>query len=124
LCDTGLLILKIRDAIELVEKDIPNAFSPDGNGTNDVWNPLKPYVEQSYQIEKAELSIINKWGELLFHDSKNFSLNSSSDDYFSLGWDGEVGGQVVPSGTYYFSLRLVAVAGKEITVTRSLTVIR
>ena len=122
LCDTGLLILIIQDAIELVEKDIPNAFSPDGNGINDVWTPLKPYVEQSYQIEKAELSIINKWGELLFHDSKNFSLNSSSDDYYSLGWDGEVSGQVVPSGTYYFSLRLVA--GKEIIVTRSLTVIR
>ena len=60
---------------ELVFK-LPNAFTPDGDGVNDVF--LKGYA----------IKIINRWGELLY---------SGSD-----GWDGSVKGKKVASGTYFF----------------------
>jgi len=75
-------------------KPFPNAFTPNGDGKNDVF--LKGY----------DLTILNRWGQELY------SGNS--------GWDGYYNGQRVSPGTYYYILKLqtetikgnVAVVGK------------
>lgn len=52
---------------------IPNAFSPDGDGINDIFIPiLNNFDENTY-----ELLIFNRWGELIFQSTT-----------ISEGWDG------------------------------------
>lgn len=41
----------------------PNAFTPDGDGDNDVWKP----VIRGFDTQAYELSIFNRWGERVFH---------------------------------------------------------
>ncbi len=58
------------------ELNIPNAFTPNNDGKNDVF--LKDY----------DVKILNRWGEVLY-EGKN-------------GWDGTIDGKPVSAGTYYY----------------------
>ena len=68
---------------------IPNAFTPNGDGLNDVFGviPRLDYVNQ-YRI-----SIFNRWGQLLFESS---DLNQ--------GWDGTYQGEACPAGAYVYRI--------------------
>lgn len=61
------------------ESDIPNVFTPNGDGKNDVF--LKGV---------AELTIYTRWGEEIFHD-----LTGG-------GWDGTYKGKIVRPGEYMY----------------------
>lgn len=65
--------------------DVPNAFSPNGDGFNDefrvVFKSLKSY----------KITIYNRWGRVVYQ---------STDP--SKGWDGRIGRNVAASGTYYY----------------------
>jgi len=63
----------------------PTAFTPNGDGTNDLFRP------KGISILKYHLVIYNRWGQLLFQ----------SDDLEN-GWDGSVGNKPCPAGTYTF----------------------
>ena len=68
---------------------LPNAFSPDGDGLNDVFQ-----AKTSFQnIGSFTMSVYNRWGELVFESSD-----------ISLGWDGMHEGKACPMGTYVYSL--------------------
>ncbi|CAG5012092.1 hypothetical protein DYBT9275_05103 [Dyadobacter sp. CECT 9275] len=69
---------------------IPSAFSPDGDGYNDV---LEAKVTQ---VRSFSLSVLNRWGTVVFH----------SDD-IGTGWDGKVNGANAPEGSYIYKLVLV-----------------
>jgi len=81
---------KVRDTIEVRtlgcgEKVVfPNAFSPDGNGNNDVF---KPFV-RGYLVKYA-LRIYNRWGQCIFQ-----SINPLQ------GWDGAWQSKRQSSGTF------------------------
>ena len=49
---------------------IPNAFTPDGDGLNDIFIPV------GKGITEYTLQIFDRWGELIFQSS-----------YFNKGWD-------------------------------------
>ena len=55
---------------------IPNAFSPNGDNLNDVFSIV------GENIEKAELSIYNRWGELIFKGESWDGKNCQSGVYF------------------------------------------
>lgn len=76
--------------------DIPNVFSPNGDGTNDNFNVvIKPGFEDSVQI--IEFKVYNRWGNLIY----------DNDDPAN-GWDGTYNGEPVPSEVYaYFIEYLV-----------------
>jgi len=61
----------------------PNAFSPNGDGLNDI------FAFESRYITAATMKIYNRWGELVFQTSN-----------FDQGWDGTVNGKVAPLGAY------------------------
>ena len=61
----------------------PSAFTPNGDGLNDVFLP------QGFQVEEYEIMIFNRWGELLFRSSE-----------ITQGWDGTFQGQLSPQGVY------------------------
>jgi gliding motility-associated-like protein len=56
---------------------IPNVFTPDGNGLNDVFQPKGIGIDES----EYKMLIFDRWGELIY-ESNNFQK----------GWDGSVKG--------------------------------
>ncbi len=65
--------------------EIPNAFSPNGDGINDEW-------KVSYRsLIDFECWIFDKNGHEIFHFKDP-----------SMGWDGKRGGKTVKSGVYYY----------------------
>jgi gliding motility-associated-like protein len=67
---------------------LPNVFSPDGDGVNDIFKPL-PYQ----LVEKIDIKIYSRWGGLVFQ-TNNPDIN----------WDGKnmITKQTVPPGVYYY----------------------
>ncbi|MBV8253820.1 MAG: gliding motility-associated C-terminal domain-containing protein, partial [Chitinophaga sp.] len=88
--DCGSATDKIRvDFTQCEPKpQVPNAFSPNGDGRNDVFKPVVRGPMYEY-----ELRIFNRWGELIF---------ISSDQH--RGWDGKYKGVPVEIGTYVWWL--------------------
>lgn len=71
--------------IEVIPKiTIPNAFTPDGNGRNDVFRAL-----YGSDISNVRVSVFDRVGQLLFTDRGTHQ-----------GWDGRSGGKRQPEGTY------------------------
>lgn len=85
----------------------PNAFSP-GNqdGVNDIW-------KVSYRsITKFKCSIFNRWGKQLAQFNQPWQ-----------GWDGKVGGKVVPSGVYFYVIDAQGADGKHYKLSGDINVI-
>ena len=66
---------------------MPNAFSPNGDGINDVISV------RGYGVAKMTWNIFNRWGQLVFRSN---SLNSS--------WDGRFKGALQPQDVYAYTL--------------------
>jgi gliding motility-associated-like protein len=75
------------DTIQLMDHFIPTAFSPNGDGLNDVFRPIGD-VWDGYGIQ-----VYDQWGKMLF---EGFLPES--------GWDGSSGGLETPAGTYVYML--------------------
>ncbi|MBX2952377.1 MAG: gliding motility-associated C-terminal domain-containing protein [Leadbetterella sp.] len=79
---------------------IPEGFSPNGDGVNDNW---KINLKGNAKIEK--LIIVNRYGSTLYEEDGETVTTS--------GWDGKAnkgmipGTGTVPTGTYYYKLKLV-----------------
>lgn len=54
--------------------ELPNVFTPNGDGKNDLFIPIKPYKN----VDSIQIQIYNRWGELVF----------SSND-IDINWNGE-----------------------------------
>lgn len=67
---------------------IPNAFTPNGDGLNDVFKPTL------INFEQYSLQIYNRWGERIFESSD-----------VNVGWDGTYKGVQVPNGMYTYLMR-------------------
>ncbi len=65
---------------------IPNAFTPNGDGLNDVFQ-----IDNLEKLDAFRLQIFNRWGTLLY-EQKGLS------DF----WDGTYNGNPVPVATYYY----------------------
>jgi gliding motility-associated-like protein len=86
---------------------VPNAFSPNGDGKNDVFQVRGTY------LAAFELKIFNRWGELLFES--NSRQNS---------WDGTFRNKKCPVGVYYFQLKAKGLDGKKVEKTGNVSVLR
>lgn len=64
---------------------IPNTFTPNGDGLNDVF-----FLAGAECLERKRLEIYNRWGQLIFE----------TDDPFNEFWDGTYKGKEVPQGVY------------------------
>lgn len=84
--DSILVETKICDCNVVV----PTAFSPNGDGMNDLFRPLNA---NKCKVEDMELNVFNRWGDLIF----------SSNDIHK-PWDGTYKGEPVPVGVYLWTL--------------------
>ncbi len=92
--DTAQVLVTLKTAEEIY---IPNTFTPDNNGLNDVF---KVY---GTSIDRLELTIWNQWGE------KIFSTNDKND-----GWNGKSNGKLQPTGVYIYVAKVTLLSGKEV----------
>ncbi len=71
---------------------IPNFISPNGDGKNDVWK-----IRGIESFPSAELQIFDRYGKL-------FAMRKANAE--GIVWDGKYLGNPVPSGTYWYILKL------------------
>lgn len=70
---------------------LPNAFTPNGDGDNELFIPY-PFCF----IEKVEMNIFNRWGELVFKTQDP-----------NLNWNGEnLKGKALAAGSYYYTCKV------------------
>ncbi|MFN3918435.1 MAG: gliding motility-associated C-terminal domain-containing protein [Flavobacteriales bacterium] len=86
---------------------IPNIFSPNGDGVNDV------FILTTVGIENIEMSIYNRWGQNIFISSG-----------FNPSWDGKISGNNADEGTYYYVVKTRDIQNSEKTYTGHLTLLR
>ncbi len=82
--DSTTIFIKTGTECEIVIW-MPNAFTPDGDGLNDVFRPV------SNNIRQYILNIYNRSGQLVFTSTQP-----------EVGWDGTLKGELCPEGSYVF----------------------
>lgn len=92
---------------------VPNTFSPNGDGMNDVFYPRGRGL-----ASVQSMKIYNRWGQLLF-DRRNFSANDPA-----MGWNGRVGGSYVPADVYVYIIEFVCENSQIIPMKGNVTLIR
>lgn len=80
---------------------IPSAFSPNGDGENDVLRVL------GSGIKTMRLQIFNRWGEQVF-----YTENAAT------GWDGKYKGKDVDPGSFVYKLEATLIDSPEVTSTK------
>ena len=88
---------------------IPNAFSPNNDGENDVFRP------QGINVATYEMFIYDRWGNVLF------SINTNT---LSEGWDGTAKGLDVEIGVYVFYVNATFTDGTSTFLKGNVTLIR
>lgn len=88
---------------------MPNVFTPNGDGVNDVFRPI------AIGVESMEMTIYNRWGEIVTSVWGDRSY-----------WDGRSfpAGEVCPEGTYFYILKAVGIDGKNYEETGVLQLFR
>ncbi|MFM2138585.1 MAG: hypothetical protein RJA57_892, partial [Bacteroidota bacterium] len=70
----------------LKKPDIPNIFSPNGDGVHDTW-----VIKYMDSYPGCTVNVVNRYGQLVFRSVG-----------YATPWDGKTNGKDVPVGTYYY----------------------
>ena len=76
---------------------VPNVFTPNNDGINDVFRP------EGKGIADYSLQVFNRWGILVFESTQ-----------YNNGWNGKVNNEPAPAGTYYFLLMANDASGQSL----------
>ena len=98
LADSNRNITELTDSVcidvfDCLEYQLPNVFTPNGDGINDMFTPFMPYSG----VTKIEMEIFNRWGKRVFRTNDPDIL-----------WDGtdETTHQPSSDGVYYYGCKL------------------
>ena len=86
---------------------VPNAFSPNGDGENDIL-----YV-RGHSIKKIEFRIFNRWGELVFETND-----------INIGWDGTYKGKLANPDVFDYYLKVECVGDEHNQIQGNITILR
>ncbi|HBG70863.1 MAG: hypothetical protein A2W93_08955 [Bacteroidetes bacterium GWF2_43_63] len=95
---------------------VPNIFSPNNDGQNDVL-----YVRSSYVQELTAFRIFNRWGEEVFSCRTSTPLSVTS---FECGWDGTCRGEPAPQAVYTYYVEAVLLNGETVVKRGNVTLVR
>lgn len=70
----------------LLDPEVPTAFSPNGDGINDVWN-----IKYISSYPGAVITVFDRYGKQVFVSTG-----------YNTPWDGTFSGKPLPVGTYYY----------------------
>lgn len=85
---------------------IPNSFSPNGDGNNDM------FMIYGQGIKTVALKIFNRWGELVFESDNQFN-----------GWDGTYKGVLQNPAVYTYTAQITFLNDKKISKNGSITIL-
>jgi gliding motility-associated-like protein len=85
---------------------IPNAFTPNGDGKNDLFKP-------EGNIKALDMKIFNQWGELI-----------AENNIAGGGWNGTSGGKAQPMGVYIYAMKIIMTNGTEVIKKGSVNLLR
>lgn len=88
---------------------VPNAFSPNGDAQNDVWE-----ISAQPGIRPLGSAVYDRWGNLLYTSAEGEMPH----------WDGHFSGKAVPPGVYVWVLKMLDVDGQQRVEWGNLTLIR
>ena len=66
--------------------NIPNVFSPNGDGINDTW-----VIDKIEDYPQVSVKVFNRYGQIVFLSTGNYH-----------SWDGTYNGAALPVGTYFY----------------------
>lgn len=87
---------------------IPNAFSPNGDGQNDIFRPIPVGIQSTEYFR-----VFNRYGELMYQTNK-----------WMEGWDGTIKGKPSASGTYAWMIKGVDKNGRVVEMKGTVILIR
>jgi gliding motility-associated-like protein len=87
---------------------VPTAFSPNGDGQNDVFRPIPVGITQIRYLE-----VFNRWGQRVYQTTQ-----------YMQGWDGFFNGKPAPVGAYVWMVSGEDYTGKTIVEKGTVTLIR
>lgn len=102
-------LVKYVDVAPVNTLHFPNAFSPNGDGKNDIFEP----VGLTEGIRDYKLSIFNRYGEMIFESTDVLQ-----------GWDGTLSGKSVPNGVYIMNYQYKEARGQLFENKGFITVVR
>ena len=85
---------------------IPNAFSPNGDGFNDMW-----LIEGIELYSEVDMRIFDRWGSRVF-----YTPNAAGEQ-----WDGTFDGRHLPIDSYHYVINL---NNDEPAITGNVTIVR
>lgn len=98
LADSNYNITELTDSVcidvfDCLEYQLPNVFTPNGDGVNDMFTPFMPYSG----VQKIDMEIYNRWGKRVFHTSDPDILWDGSDETTHLSCS---------DGVYFYGCKL------------------
>jgi len=85
---------------------IPNVFTPNGDGKNDLWN-----IAGLEDFPDVTVKVFNRWGDSMFESTAGYTDP----------WDGTYNGTAAPSATYYY---IIVLGSGEEGITGTINIIR
>ena len=105
--DQGCITIDALFVKVLKAPEVPNAFTPNGDGVNDLWNIkyLESYVN-------ASVKVFSRYGSVVYYSVKGYAQP----------WKGQMNGTDLPMGTYYYIID-PKTKGRKI-ISGSVTIVR
>ena len=93
--------------------DVPNAFSPNGDGKNDVF---KPVLKMNSDYSIVQFVVYNRWGQVVYNAATG---NGSA------AWDGLYSnGKPADNGVYFYKIKIRFLDKSEVSKEGELHLIR
>lgn len=86
---------------------VPNAFSPNGDGQNDL------LFVRGQNLTEIQFKVFDRWGELVFETTDQL-----------VGWDGSFKGKPVDPDVYVYHLQVTCFDGQENLIKGNITVLK
>ncbi len=96
--------VKVIDSELVEESEMPNFFSPNGDGVNDYFTVKAPKSMRSYKV-----MILSRWGRKVHeYEVSNMDNPQENWDTSPAGWDGKIkGGADAAPGSYFYIINAV-----------------
>ncbi|MEL7426243.1 MAG: PKD domain-containing protein, partial [Bacteroidota bacterium] len=108
--DLSITVFGINGVCDVDHVYIPNAFTPNNDGSNDVLRLRSSFLAE---LTEVDFFIYNRWGEEMFRTTNPFD-----------GWDGTYRGEQLPPDVYGFYLKVLCPDGEELVQKGNINLLR